>query len=280
METKGISIVYATNIDELDGTMDKGDCLHLVCLEGNGEVEYGERKFSFEAHDLVILSRPEAIGRLKHSNDLRVVCLVAPLQFLYNQLPSNHFGIGGCIDLWDNPVIPLDEDCEKRLLDDFSRLNDRIGETKHLFYNELIGSLALTMVYDLFDAHARRNLSSNTSERNADLISQLIDILSSGRVKEQRNVAYYAEQLNVTPKYLGNLVKRQTGRSMMHLIDQHTVPMIREYLANTQLTITQIADLFHFTNVSYFTRYVQKHLGMTPSEYRASLQPKQDWQKE
>ncbi len=274
MKAKSINITYTTDTDILEGKMDRGDCLHIVCLNGSGEVEYGERLFPFKAHNLMILSRPEAIGGLRHSDDLQAVCLVAPLQFLYNQLPANHFGIGGCIDLWDNPVIPLDEHDEQKLLADFSRLSERIGETDHVFYKELIGSLALTMVYDLFQAHAKRNLGGSISERNADLVSRLVDMLSSGKVKEQREVAYYAEQLHVSPKYLGNLVKRQTGRSVMHLIDQHTVPLLREYLANTQLTVTQLADMFHFTNVSYFTRYVQKHLGMTPSEYRASLQPK------
>ncbi len=273
MKAKTINILYTTDTDSLYDKLDKGDCLHLICQGGSGEVEYGERLFTFKTHDLLIFSRPEAIGELRHSDDMRGVCLVAPLQFLYNQLPANHFGIGGCIDLWDNPVIPLGDDAERKLLADFSRLSERIGETDHVFYKELIGSLALTMVYDLFQAHAKRNLDGNISGRNADLVSRLVDMLSSGMVKEHRNVAYYAARLNVSPKYLGNLVKRQTGRSVMHLIDQHTVPLVREYLANTQLTFTQIADMFHFTNVSYFTRYVQKHLSMTPSDYRASLQP-------
>ncbi len=273
MNKKSINIVYTTDTDTLAGTLQKGDCLHLLCLEGSGEVVYGGRAFAFNAHDMLILARPEAIDSLNRSDGMRAVSLVAPLQFLYNQLPANHFGIGGCIDLWDNPVVPLDADNEQKILEDFARLRDRISEVDHMFYKELVGSLALTMVYDLFQAHAKRDLGGNISERNADLASRLMALLSSGMVKEHRDVAYYAGLLSVSPKYLGNLVKRQTGRSMMHLIDQHTVPLLREYLANTQLTVTQIADLFHFTNVSYFTRYVQKHLGMTPSDYRASLQP-------
>ncbi len=274
MNKKSINIIYTTNVNTLAGTLQKGDCLHMICLEGSGELVYGGRVFAFKAHDMLILARPEAINNLDCSEGMQAVSLVAPLQFLYNQLPANHFGIGGCIDLWDNPVIPLDADDERKILEDFARLRDRISEVGHVFYKELIGSLALTMVYDLFHAHAKRDLGGNISERNADLVSRLVDMLSCGMVKEHRDVAYYAGLLSVSPKYLGNLVKRQTGRSMMHLIDQHTVPLLREYLANSQLTVTQISDMFHFTNASYFTRYVQKHLGMTPSEYRASLQPK------
>lgn len=269
-----ITITYSTDISVVESNLNRGDCLHLLCTKGQGEVTYGERSFGFGAHSMIVISKPGAMTMLTHSDDMEAVALIAPLQFLYNQLPPNHFGIGGCIDLWDNPVIPLTEDDEEKILGDFARLGERIGETSHVFYKELIGSMALTMVYDIFQAHARRDHGDSISERNADLVSRLVNMLSTGMVKEYRDVGYYAEQLHVSPKYLGNIVKKQTGRSVMHLIDQHTVPLLREYLNNPKLSLTQIADMFHFNTTSYFTRYVQKHLGKTPSEYRASLQPK------
>ncbi len=268
-----IKITYSTDVSLVGDHFERGDCLHLLCREGEGEVVYGERTFAFGAHSLTVISKPEAMSELRCSDGSDCVYLIAPLQFLYNQLPANHFGIGGCIDLWENPVIPLAEGDETNIVRDFERLRDRIGETTHLFYKELVGSLALSMVYDIFQAHARRDLGDSITELNVDLVSRLVDMLSSGMVREHRDVAYYASQLHVSPKYLGNLVKRQTGRSVMHLIDQHTVPMIREHLQNSKLTVAQIADMFHFSNASYFTRYVQKHLGTTPSRYRASLQP-------
>ncbi|PDP82997.1 helix-turn-helix domain-containing protein [Prevotella intermedia] len=51
------------------------------------------------------------------------------------------------------------------------------------------------------------------------------------------------------------------------------MPIIKDYLNNESLSLTQIADLMDFTSLSYFSRYCTKHLGMTPSEYRMSLQP-------
>lgn len=40
------------------------------------------------------------------------------------------------------------------------------------------------------------------------------------------------------------------------------------------LSLTQIADRMNFTTLSYFGRYVKKHLGVTPSQYRESGSPK------
>ena len=56
--------------------------------------------------------------------------------------------------------------------------------------------------------------------------------------------------------------------------DRHTIPILKNYLNDEHLSLTQIADLMNFTSLSYFSRYCTKHLGQSPSEYRQSLQPK------
>ena len=53
-----------------------------------------------------------------------------------------------------------------------------------------------------------------------------------------------------------------------------TVPILKKYLDDERLSLTQIAELMNFTSLNYFSRYCIKHLGQSPSEYRQSLKPK------
>ena len=85
---------------------------------------------------------------------------------------------------------------------------------------------------------------------------------------------YHAERLNVSPKYLSATIKRMTGNSVTSYIDRCTVPILKKYLNDERLSLTQIAEMMNFTSLSYFSRYCTKHLGQSPSEYRQSLQPK------
>ena len=87
-------------------------------------------------------------------------------------------------------------------------------------------------------------------------------------------MSYYAERLHVSPKYLSATVKRVTGHSVSSFIDRHTVPILKKYLDDERLSLTQIADRMNFTSLSYFSRYCTKHVGLSPSEYRRSLQPR------
>lgn len=106
------------------------------------------------------------------------------------------------------------------------------------------------------------------------IVKKLITLLESGHSKAYREVPYYAEQLNVTPKYLSDTVKRQMSKSVTYYIDRYTVPMVKEYLNNPNLSLVQIADEMNFTSLSYFSRYVSKHLGMSPKAYREAMVPK------
>jgi AraC-like DNA-binding protein len=49
---------------------------------------------------------------------------------------------------------------------------------------------------------------------------------------------------------------------------------MKDYLDDERLSLTQIAERMNFASLSYFSRYCTKHLGLSPSEYRQSPQPK------
>ena len=87
-------------------------------------------------------------------------------------------------------------------------------------------------------------------------------------------MSYFAERLNVSPKYLSATFKRLTGHTISSYIDRFTVPILKELLDDERLSLTQIAEMMNFSSLSYFSRYCTKHLGQSPSEYRQSLQPK------
>ena len=88
-----------------------------------------------------------------------------------------------------------------------------------------MGSLCLTMMYDIFEAHAQRDVTDTHTDRTAYIVKQLMALLSTGISRTERDVSYYAERLNVSPKYLSATIKRVTGHSVTSYIDRHTIPI-------------------------------------------------------
>lgn len=248
-------------------------CLHLICTAGEGSLVYYDRCFHFRTGDLLVLTHPENISNLALTPGAAGELFAADYKFLQNQLPANNYSIGGSISLYGNPVISLSQEQAEVFLADIHRLQDRMAEKGHRFYRELMGSLCLTMMYDIFSFHSGRDGENSSTERAGYIVSELMRLLAEGNSRTERTVGWFAGQLNVSEKYLSSTVKRHSGHSVMSYIDRHTVPILKEYLDNPRYSLTQIADRMNFNSLSYFCRYCKKHLGATPTEYRSSLQP-------
>jgi YesN/AraC family two-component response regulator len=88
------------------------------------------------------------------------------------------------------------------------------------------------------------------------------------RHPHEREVQWYAKQLNITPKYLSEICKERSGKSASEWIADITVSEIKHYLRNTTTPIREIARLMEFPNASFFCQYTKKHTGLTPNHYR------------
>ena len=269
-----VDFMYSTDFQAMNATELSHTCMHLLCTAGEGSFVFNERCYHIVKNDLVVIPMPARVSNIAAHADMQVEWFAADYKFLQNLLPSNNYGIGGSISLNQDPVIKLTDEQASLLLADFHRLRERMGDRHLLFYRELMGSLCLTMMYDIFEPHAQRDATDTHSERTAFIVKQLMALLATGISRTERDVSYYAERLNVSPKYLSATIKRVTGHSVTSYIDRHTVPILKDYLGDERLSLTQIAELMNFASLSYFSRYCTKHLGQSPSEYRQSLQPK------
>ena len=269
-----IDFIYSTDFYGMNAAELRHTCMHLLCTGGEGSFVFNERLYRIVKNDLVVMPFPHRARNLAAGPDMQVEWFAADNKFLQRQLPSNNYGIGGAISLNQNPVIKLNEEQAGHLLTDFHRLRDRLGDRHLMFYRQLMGSLCLTMMYDIFEPHALRDTTDTHTDRAGYIVKQLTALLDTGISRTERSVRYYAERLHVSPKYLSATFKRLTGDSVTSFIDRHTVPILKSYLDDERLSLTQIAEQMNFTSLSYFSRYCTKHLGQPPSEYRQSKQPK------
>lgn len=85
----------------------------------------------------------------------------------------------------------------------------------------------------------------------------------------QRDVAFYAEQLCISTRYLSAITKEAGQVSAKEIIDEFLMLEIKVALQSTNLSLKEIADRYNFPDQSFFGRYFKKHTGMSPKEYRA-----------
>ncbi|MET3027981.1 helix-turn-helix domain-containing protein [Flavobacterium sp. UW10123] len=83
-----------------------------------------------------------------------------------------------------------------------------------------------------------------------------------------RTVKHYADELNVSRKYLSEVIKKHSGKTASDWISKMVILEAKVLLQNKKMSINQISDLLHFTDQSVFGRFFKNREGISPLEYR------------
>ncbi|WP_064196090.1 MULTISPECIES: AraC family transcriptional regulator [Emticicia] len=81
-------------------------------------------------------------------------------------------------------------------------------------------------------------------------------------------VAYCAEKLNISVKYFGDLIKKETGKSALEFIHLKLLEIAKERIFDTTKSVSEIAYELGFKYPQHFTRFFKLKVGVTPNEYR------------
>jgi YesN/AraC family two-component response regulator len=109
---------------------------------------------------------------------------------------------------------------------------------------------------------------------NKDILSRFESILSeyyqSESLKEKGlpTVKFCADNLNLTPNYLSDLLKKETGKNAQEHIHYFLIEEAKNKLLASGDTVSEIAFALGFEYPQYFSRIFKKLTGYTPIEYR------------
>lgn len=81
-------------------------------------------------------------------------------------------------------------------------------------------------------------------------------------------VHYCAENLHLSPNYLGDLIKKETGKSAQEYIQLKLIDVAKEKVFDTSKSISEIAYELGFKYPQHFSRLFKKMVGFSPNEYR------------
>ena len=124
---------------------------------------------------------------------------------------------------------------------------------------------ALAMAQDFINVEwaRERNLQGRSSDLYSQFISQVVNYC-----RTYSDVHFYADQLNVSSRYLAQVTRRISGKTPKNIIDEYIVKEIERELTTTTHTVQEIANSFGFSSQAHLTKFFKKMNGTTPSLYR------------
>lgn len=243
---------------------------HILCLDGTFSFSMQHVRYNVSKGDYVIFTPGIYATDITQSCDCKVMIMCFDESLALKSAIKSDYGVLGHLDLLQNPVMRLDDNCFARCLYDLSRLRERNGDCGHYFYEEMLTSLLKAHILDLYDIHAKAKSNIAAKSRPAAIMARFIGMLVNGDYRTERRLDYYSSALCVTTHYLSDVSNMLSRHPATYWIDVFLTKEIAQLLMQKDLPLSEIASRLNFTSVSYLSRYVSRHLGMTPSDFRRS----------
>ena len=106
-----------------------------------------------------------------------------------------------------------------------------------------------------------------TFSRQERLVIRFSNLVQQ-QFRELRTVKKYADQLNVSAKYLTEVVKESSGKNAGEIINDLVILEAKFLLRKSELTIAEISDILNFSDQSFFGKYFKRQTGVSPKEFR------------
>lgn len=169
-------------------------------------------------------------------------------------------------ELHDNPLS------NKFILNTYSNLSLLQSiESGNYIYEQLqcqVRSLLLFLCEQIKTVPAHQQIRYTRIEEHFRKFIQLL----GQNYRKSRVVLYYADLMNITPKYLNFICNSVAQRKCKSIIDGLVIMQLKNELMMTDKTIQEITYEYNFPNQSFFGSYFKRFAGMSPSAFRSSVE--------
>lgn len=105
------------------------------------------------------------------------------------------------------------------------------------------------------------------SQRAADIYNDFMSLIAQ-HYRKAHDVAFYADRLAITMRYLSQITDRAVGKAPKQIIADYLMNEAESLLENSRLSISEISFKLGFSSPAMFSKFFSNHEGCPPAEYR------------
>ena len=239
----------------------------IFCIAGHLDITLNGTEHSVSAHEALFVDANTVISYIKYTPDFECKIIIVGNNIGANFINKTIFN--AIMQISHHPVVKFTQDEIDLMLKYYELAIFKI-EHPHLNYGrETMMNLLRSYALDLLSS-VNKHLDSDDSGilRQGDKLYHRFMMMLAGNETNERSVQYFANKLYVSPKYLTSICNEKCGCTASELIANSVVSRIRQLLQYSDKSIKEIATEMNFDNLSFFGKYVKKHLGDSPNNFR------------
>ena len=241
-----------------------------LILSGSARAMYDMRVITHQKNDLTIILPGHMMRPIDCTDDFRYALLfISPkmlddLRFHTFSHDYGKFNYAPTCSLTDEQAAHL-----LAIVDQLDIIANHTDQKLPHRYQALLAQLAVG--YEFLNYYRRDQDRQWAQKHQHDIFNRFCDLVVK-HYRESREVKYYADLLNLTPKHLSKVIRTATnGLSPVKWIEQYVTTQAKHLIdARATQTLQETAFMLGFTEPTSFYRYFKRVTGITAKQYRDS----------
>ena len=238
-----------------------------LCLSGSARAKYDMRVITHRKNDLAIIMPGHIMHPIDCTDDFTyAVFFISPkmfddLRFHTFSHDYEKFNYAPVCSLTDKQASHL-----LAIVDQLIVIANHTEEELPHRHQALLAQLAVG--YEFLNYYRREQDRQWVENRHADIFNRFCDLVVN-HYRESREIKFYADLLNLTPKYLSKVIRMAADISPVEWIEQYVITQAKRLIeTRATQTLQETAYMLGFSEPTSFYRYFKRVTGMTAKQYR------------
>jgi AraC family transcriptional activator of pobA len=237
-----------------------------------GKITYGQGYYDFDEGGLTFISPNQVIACVDDEQDLSGYTLLIHPDFLRGYPLDHKIKTYGFFSYGTNEALFLSDKERKVLFSVFENINEEFNNAIDDFSQDLVISYIEVLLNYSNRFYMRQFITRK--QVNSDTLSKMEILLNDYFEKEDTlnlglpSVEYLASQLNISPRYLSDMLRSVTGQNAQQHIHAKLIEKAKEYLTATNLSVAEIAYKLGFEQPQSFNKLFKNKTNQTPVQFK------------
>lgn len=271
-----VSVINLAQSTFLEDEVWKGFVNRFYCValkrEAKGKIRYGQQHYDYDK-GVLSFTAPNQVQYLDLQN---MECasgylLIFHPDFLLQHTLANSIHSYGFFDYAVNEALHLSAEEEDDLITILNKIDKECAHIDKHTQEIILTQIELLLNYSNRFYERQFITRKNNNSELLVKFEKLLDEYFYGEVKGLLTVQYVAEQMNLSPNYLSDLLRVHTGQNTQQHIHEKLIAKAKERLSTTNLSVSEIAYALGFEHAQSFSTLFKKKTNLSPLEFRAAF---------
>ncbi len=241
----------------------------------NGVIGYGQGYYDFDEGGMVFTAPNQLISIIGNDKEYEGFSLLIHPDFMAGYPLTKNIRSYGFFTYDANEALHLSDKEKTIILGVLDNIQQELTGAIDDFSQDLMISY-IEVLLNYSNRFYRRQFITRKAVNN-NLLTQMENILNNYFGKEESlnkgllTVEYLAQHLNVSPRYLSDMLRSLTGQNAQQHIHEKLIEKAKEFLSTSHLTVAEIAYQLGFEHPQSFGKIFKRKTNVTPLEFRASF---------